>query len=64
MKVIPIKASAGFSGFESPDQEYTELPLSLDVLLIEHPSATFIGRACGESMQGVGEKAHKTIFVR
>ncbi|MGB2079823.1 MAG: LexA family protein [Vibrio sp.] len=54
MKVIPIKASAGISGFESPAQEYTELPLSLDDILIEHPSATFIGRACGESMQGVG----------
>lgn len=54
MKVIPTKASAGISAFESPAQEYTELPLSLDDLLIEHPSATFIGRACGESMQGVG----------
>lgn len=54
MKVIPIKASAGISGFESPAQEYSQLPLSLDELLIEHPSATFIGRACGDSMQGVG----------
>lgn len=54
MKIIPIFASAGISGFESPAQEYTQLPLSLDDLLIEHPSATFIGRACGDSMQGVG----------
>lgn len=28
--------------------------LSLDELLIEHPSATFIGVATGDSMQGVG----------
>lgn len=54
MKVIPIAASAGIVGFESPAQEYTQLALSLDELLIEHPSATFIGRAYGESMQGVG----------
>lgn len=54
MKVIPILASAGITGFESPAAEYLQLPLSLDALLIEHPSATFIGRASGDSMQGVG----------
>ncbi|MFV0575047.1 MAG: LexA family protein [Vibrio sp.] len=54
MKIIPIFASAGITGFESPAQEYTQLPLSLDDLLIVHPSATFIGRACGDSMQDVG----------
>lgn len=54
MKVIPITASAGITGFESPAQDYKQLPLSLDELLVEHPSATFIGRASGESMQGVG----------
>ncbi|MBM7072425.1 translesion error-prone DNA polymerase V autoproteolytic subunit [Shewanella sp. 202IG2-18] len=54
MKVIPIFAQAGITGFESPAAEYTQLSLSLDELLIEHPSATFIGQAKGESMQGVG----------
>lgn len=54
MKLIPIYASAGISGFESPALEYLQLPLNLDALLIEHPSATFIGRAFGDSMQGVG----------
>lgn len=54
MKVIPIKAAAGITGFESPAAEYLQLSLSLDDLLIEHPSATFIGQAAGESMQGVG----------
>jgi len=54
MKVIPILASAGITGFESPASEYLQLPLSLDALLIEHPSATFIGKASGDSMQGVG----------
>jgi DNA polymerase V len=54
MKFIPITASAGITGFESPASDYLQLPLSLDALLIEHPSATFIGKADGQSMQGVG----------
>jgi len=54
MKFIPITASAGITGFESPASDYLQLPLSLDELLVEHPSATFIGKADGHSMQGVG----------
>ena len=54
MKFIPITASAGITGFESPASDYLQLPLSLDALLIEHPSSTFIGKADGHSMQGVG----------
>ncbi|EJL6877273.1 translesion error-prone DNA polymerase V autoproteolytic subunit [Vibrio cholerae] len=54
MKVIPIYARAGITGFESPAAEYKQLSISLDDLLIQHPSATFIGRASGDSMQGVG----------
>nr|AKN40948.1 Error-prone repair protein UmuD [Enterovibrio norvegicus] len=54
MNIIPIFASAGITGFESPASDYRQLPLSMDELLVEHPSATFIGKASGESMQGVG----------
>ncbi|MDD1791758.1 LexA family transcriptional regulator [Enterovibrio gelatinilyticus] len=54
MTIIPILASAGITGFESPAGDYRQLPLSLDELLVEHPSATFIGKASGDSMQGVG----------
>ncbi|WP_019615343.1 LexA family protein [Psychromonas ossibalaenae] len=54
MKIIPITASAGITGFESPAGDYLQLPLSLDALLIEHPSATFIGKADGHSMQDAG----------
>ncbi|KDM92878.1 LexA family protein [Photobacterium galatheae] len=54
MNVIPLIASAGITGFESPAAEYHQLPLSLDELLVEHPSATFIGRAYGRSMENVG----------
>lgn len=54
LKVIPVHAQAGISGFQSPAAEYRELKLNLDELLIEHPSATFIGQARGDSMTGVG----------
>ena len=54
MKVIPIYIEAGITGFESPAAEYKELGLSLDELLIKHPTATFIGLANGDSMEGVG----------
>ncbi|WP_298769218.1 LexA family transcriptional regulator [uncultured Shewanella sp.] len=54
MKVIPIYIAAGINGFESPAAEYLQLSLSLDELLVEHPSATFLGFAKGDSMQGLG----------
>ncbi|WJG07801.1 S24 family peptidase [Aliiglaciecola sp. LCG003] len=54
LKFIPIKAHAGIIGFESPAAEYTQLGLDLDQLLIDHPSATYIGIADGESMKGDG----------
>lgn len=54
LKFIPIVAQAGISGFESPATEYTQLGLDLDAMLIEHPSATYIGLAQGQSMVGAG----------
>ena len=53
MKVIPISASAGITGFESPCQEYSQLSINLDDL-IEHPASTFLGVASGDSMVEVG----------
>ena len=63
MKIIPIKASCGITGFESPAAAYTQQRLTLDEILIEHPSATFIGRACGESMTGVGIMDNDILIV-
>ncbi|WP_224067419.1 MULTISPECIES: LexA family protein [Vibrio] len=54
MRVIPLKASLGISGFPSPAQDYEQNSLNLDSLLIEHPSSTFIGLAEGDSMQTYG----------
>lgn len=59
MDVIPIFTSTGITGFESPTAEYSQLAFELDELLIEHLSSTFIGRACGDSMQGVAIFAPK-----
>lgn len=54
LQVIPLIAQAGITGFESPAAEYTQLGLSLDQLLIDHPSATYIGYCKGDSMTGDG----------
>ncbi|QUM80341.1 translesion error-prone DNA polymerase V autoproteolytic subunit [Moritella sp. 5] len=54
MNIIPISASAGITGFESPAAEYSQLRCTLDEILIDHPSSTFIGKASGNSMEGVG----------
>ncbi|MCF6442322.1 S24 family peptidase [Pseudoalteromonas luteoviolacea] len=54
MKVIPLKASAGITGFGHGGAEYTEIEQSLDMLIMPNAGATFIGRASGTSMQGVG----------
>ena len=54
LQVIPLAAQAGIAGFESPAAEYKQLGLDLDELLIEHPTATFIGLAKGDSMVGYG----------
>jgi DNA polymerase V len=54
MKIIPIKVQAGISGFESPASEYQTLPMTLDEILIDRPTATFIGLAVGDSMIGQG----------
>ena len=53
MKFIPITASAGIAGVERPASDYLQLPFRPDALLIEHPSATFIGKVDGHSMQSV-----------
>ena len=49
-----VHIEAGISGFESPAAEYKELKLNIDELLIDHPNATFLGVANGDSMNDVG----------
>ena len=51
---LPIYSSAVSAGFPSPAEDYLESKLDLNEHLIHHPSATFMVRATGDSMTGVG----------
>jgi|TARA_R110002049_G_C8980474_1_gene548266 DNA polymerase V len=51
IKLFNSKVSAGFP---SPADDYIEESLSLDELLIKHPSATYMVKAQGNSMIGAG----------
>jgi DNA polymerase V len=63
LKFFPIKAQAGITGFESPATEYTQLNLTLDQILIDHPAATYLGFVEGDSMTGVGIFPHDLLVV-
>lgn len=63
LKFIPIKAQAGITGFESPAAEYTQVDLDLTQLLIEHPTATYIGYAQGESMVDAGIHSGDLLII-
>lgn len=54
MKIIPTLIDCGLTGFESPGAEYSKQELNLNDILITDSVSTFIGRASGVSMQGVG----------
>ena len=51
---IPIASESIHAGFPSPAENYIEGTLSLDELLIQHPSATFFVKVAGDSMIGCG----------
>ena len=51
LKLFIAKVAAGFP---SPADDYIEKGLSLDELLIKHPSATYLAVANGDSMTGCG----------
>jgi DNA polymerase V len=64
MNIIPIKAQAGITGFESPSSTYQSLPMTLDEILIDNPTATFVGLVVGESMVGQGIFDGDVLIVR
>lgn len=49
-----IQINCGVTGFPSPAAEYKQMQLSIDDLLINHPNATFLAKACGNSMRECG----------
>jgi DNA polymerase V len=52
--VLKLFSSAVAAGFPSPADDYVEKGLSMDDLLIKHPSSTYLARASGDSMTGCG----------
>jgi DNA polymerase V len=49
--LLPLATQGIVAGFPSPAQDYLELAIDLNKLLIKHPEATFFGRVKGMSMQ-------------
>lgn len=51
---LPLYESKVQAGFPSPADDFVERTLDLNEHLVERPSSTFLVRAKGDSMQGVG----------
>ena len=51
------------AGFPSPAEDFTELSISLDQLLVKNPPATFMAYAEGESMINMGIHHGDIIIV-
>ena len=54
LRIITTRAQCGMVGFESPATEYKQSGLDLTELLIQHPEATYLCFAEGDSMTGDG----------
>lgn len=52
--VLPMAASSVSAGFVSPALDHEEQPLNLSEFLVNHPKATHLVRARGDSMVGEG----------
>jgi len=52
--LLPLYSSTVAAGFPSPADDYIERYLDLNLLLIPHPSSTFLARAQGDSMIDLG----------
>ena len=65
MKVtlLPKFGHAVSAGFPSPADDFVEDALDLNKHLIQHPSATFLARAQGESMLDKGIHNGDTLIV-
>ena len=51
---LPLAGATVAAGFPSPADDYIEVGLDLNELLIRHPSSTFFLRVSGDSMVGAG----------
>lgn len=62
VRVAPVPASCGYTGFPSPAQDYTRAWTTLDQYLNINENTTWFFRADGDSMQGVGIE-HDDVLV-
>lgn len=51
---LPLFNAAVPAGFPSPADDFLDCELDLNEYLIAHPAATFLARAEGDSLQGIG----------
>lgn len=51
---VPFFSSGVSAGFPSPADDYVEMGIDINKLLIQHPSATFVVQASGSSMIEAG----------
>ncbi len=51
---LPLYSSKVQAGFPSPGDDHIEMHLDLNEYLVQHPAATFLVRATGDSMEGAG----------
>lgn len=51
---LPLFAETVSAGFPSPAQDYVERSLDLNDLCVQHPAATYLVKAQGDSMLGAG----------
>jgi len=59
----PLMANPVIAGFPSPAEQYVEMPLDLNELLVRKVAATFFVRAAGDSMTGAGIRPGDILVV-
>ena len=59
----PLMESPVAAGFPSPAEQYAEMPLDLNELLVHNPPATYFVRASGDSMTGAGIRSGDILVV-
>jgi DNA polymerase V len=59
---LPFQSCPVPAGFPSPAEDYVEIKLDLNVLLVEHPASTYFVKASGQSMIGASIN-HGDILV-
>ncbi|BAY59243.1 UmuD protein (plasmid) [Leptolyngbya boryana NIES-2135] len=60
---LPLYTATVSAGFPSPADDYLERSLDLNEYLVEHPAATFLARAEGDSMVEAGIHSGDLLVV-